>query len=377
MRIFVFLVLWIAALGGLYSQSCKVEFRIVARVAATEKLTLAGGGRELGNWNPAQGLPLNRLNDSLWQASLQVKRGTVLDFKITRGSWPTEALTADGHVPGNYQLPVLHDTAVTFTVTRWKDQEPSAAPQSHGQVTGDLRYHQNMEYPGLLPRDVLVWLPPGYATDTARRYPVVYMLDAQNVFDPATSTLGFDWRVDEVCDSLIRAGKMQPVIVVGTTSTADRTPEYSYGSKSKIFAEFLIKSLKPMIESQYRTKSGPENTAIMGSSMGGLSAFVLAWEHPDVFGKAGCFSPAFKISRLDYVSKVKKKQLPNPLPELYIYNGTVGLEADLQPGIDDMMAVLRDKKVPFVWVQGQGEAHQEPAWARWVSQPLVQFFGIK
>lgn len=379
MRMIYFFFALLLLTDPLRAQPCKVTLLVHTRVGQQEVVLATGGTRALGNWNPSRGLPLQRLNDSLWQGVLKVQAGESVSFKLTKGSWDSEALTHEGFVPDNHSLRVMRDTVVEYAVSRWKDTEPNARTQPHGQVTGEVRYHRALAHPGLLPRDAVVWLPPGYADHPEQRYPVLYMHDAQNIFDPATSTLGYDWRVDEVCDSLIRAGRMEPVIVVGTTCTADRSDDYGYGPKSDAYADFLTHSLKPLIDKEYRTLPAPAHTAVMGSSMGGLISFVLAWEHPEVFGKAGCLSPAFKIvtsgTHLNYLKEMEKVPMPSPPPVLYIDNGTEGLEAVLQPGVDAMMALLTQKNIPFTWYLAQGAEHNEPAWARRVEKPLLLFFG--
>jgi predicted alpha/beta superfamily hydrolase len=206
------------------------------------------------------------------------------------------------------------------------------------------------------------------------------MHDGQNVFDPYTSTLGHDWRVDEIADSLIRAGAIEEFICVAVYCDNDvRGAEYSddpdLGEK---YQDFMCCQLKPWIDSVYRTKTGAEHTAVMGASMGGLISFILAWEYPHVFSKAGCMSPAFKMKEgnigVDYVEEVLADRLTREI-EIYIDNGTLDLEARLQPGIDEMLKVLDQKGYDYVWYLDQGAPHNEIAWSARVWRPLVQFFG--
>lgn len=147
-------------------------------------------------------------------------------------------------------------------------------------------------------RKIWLYLPKGYETST-KKYPVIYMHDAQNLFDKKTSYAG-EWNVDEKLDSL----KAQ-VIVVGIENGGEKridelTPyknaKYGGGETDK-YLEFIVNTLKPEIDKKYRTKPNTKNTTIMGSSLGGLTSYYAVIKYPEVFGKAGVFSPAFWINR--------------------------------------------------------------------------------
>ncbi len=195
---------------------------------------------------------------------------------------------------------------------------------------------------GIRPRDVIVWLPPSYDTST-KRYPVLYMHDGQNIFDPRTSFLGVDWQVDEAADSLIRVGKMQEIIVVGVNNTSDRTQDYSDTEKGRAYMNFLATKLKPFIDANYRTKPQREYTATMGSSMGGLISFLIVWHHPETFSQAGCLSPAFIAPFDSAVKMVENYHGSNKKIRLYIDNGGGALDSVLQSGCDAMLKVLEQK----------------------------------
>ena len=95
-----------------------------------------------------------------------------------------------------------------------------------------------------------------------------------------------------------------------------------------------MKKLKPLIDKKYRTLPDRENTAVAGSSMGGLISFMLAWEYPDVFSKAACLSPALLIDNYNYVKTVKSYKGGMKPVKIYLDIGGVGLEEKLQPGMD-------------------------------------------
>ena len=159
-------------------------------------------------------------------------------------------------------------------------------------------------------RKIWLYLPKNYETST-KKYPVIYMHDAQNLFDAKTSFAG-EWNVDEKLDSL-----SAQVIVVGIENGGEKrleelTPykneKYGGGNADK-YLEFIVNTLKPEIDKKYRTKTNAKNTTIMGSSLGGLTSFYAVIKYPEVFGKAGVFSPSFWINRKDindYMANSKK-----------------------------------------------------------------------
>lgn len=147
-------------------------------------------------------------------------------------------------------------------------------------------------------RQIWLYLPKGYES-SREKYPVLYMHDAQNLFDTKTSFAG-EWRVDETLDSL-----KANVIVVGIEHGNDKridelTPfknEKYGGGNADAYLDFIVQTLRPYIDRQYRTRKNPENTLMMGSSLGGLASFYAVLKYPKVFGKAGIFSPSFWFSR--------------------------------------------------------------------------------
>jgi len=201
------------------------------------------------------------------------------------------------------------------------------------------------------------------------------MHDGQNLFDPASSSFGVDWQVDETCDSLIRLQIMEPVIVVGMYNTPDRTAEYTPGIKGTAYMNFVVNTVKPFIDANYHTMQDPKHTLIGGSSAGGIISFMLAWEYPEVFSGAICMSPAFKIENIDYVKTVKAYQGEKKDLFFYIDNGGVGLELRLQPGIDEMIDALEQKGYnegsDFIWIHDAGAKHSESAWALRLPKALM------
>jgi predicted alpha/beta superfamily hydrolase len=376
LRAFVLFIL-LAVFGSCSAQESKVTFKVITPHSTPRgaPIFIAGNHPLLGDWNPGK-VQLQKENDSLWTISLKFPKGSRLEFKITRGSWNTQAVYEDRVVPPNIQLSIGTDTTLTIRPMDWSDN----AFSSGGGIVGTVNYHRafrgtNLKYE----RDAIVWLPPSYYKDLRKRYPVLYMHDGQNIIDPATSFIGYDWHVDEVADSLIRSGKVDELVVVGVYNTADRIAEYSDTDLGRSYALFVINELKPFIDKTYRTKPDRENTAVMGSSLGGLISFLFVWWYPDVFSEAGCLSSAFLADSDKILKEVQEYTGAKKNIRIYLDCGSEGLEARLKPGYDEMIKVLKEKGykegIDLEYYFDQGAEHNERAWADRLWRPLVFMFG--
>jgi len=363
--------------GDVGPAACRVTFTVVSKTMPTNSnVFIAGNNEQLGMWNAGAEM-LEKKEDGSWSRTFTFPAGTKLEYKITRGSWQTEAVGADGTVPANSVLNVESNETVRIIVANWKD----IAHKAEGQITGTVRYHRQMEGEGIKPRDVIVWLPPGYETNTDLRYPVLYVHDGQNAFDPTTSFLGADWQIDEMADRLIREKKLQEIIVVGIYNTDDRREEYSDTAKGRAYMRFIVEKLKPFIDHEYRTQPEREHTAVMGSSMGGLISFLLVWNHPQVFSEAACLSPAFVLGGIDAPKLVETYDGPDKHIRIYMDNGGVGLESELQPGCDKMLQALQTHGFKMgenlEWYPDPDAEHNERAWSKRVWRPLLFMYAVK
>jgi len=363
----------IATLVFLIFMGCNTSYVnfIVQVPNSTDQVTITGNIPQLGNWNPTE-LQLQKINDTKYSIIVKVPNNTNIEYKITRGSWDTEALTIDGRIPNNYNVKISTDSTINHIVPKWRDENILES-----RITGSAKYHRNFYSPQLRnSRDIIVWLPPSYNVNHQKKYPTLYLHDGQNVFDPTTSYLGIDWQLDETVTKLIEAGKMDEIIMIGIYCTDDRRAEYSPMQKGKKYSQFLIETVKPFIDSKYRTKADASHTAVMGSSMGGLISFHLAWKYPDIFSMAGCLSPAFLVDNNEIIKRVINSQ-ESKNSKIAILNGTVGLEAELQPAITEMIKVLKNKDYnDLIYKIFDGAEHNEAAWAKQVEIPLLYFFGI-
>ena len=234
-------------------------------------------------------------------------------------------------------------------------------------------------------RDLVVYLPPGYDDDRGRRYPVLYMHDGQNLFDPATSFVrGQYWRLGEMADMLIAEGRVQPLVIVGVNHAGtSRVEEYTPtrdrrlgGGHAKTYGRFLIEELKPFVDARYRTLPDRQHTGLGGSSLGGLSTLFLGLRHADVFGKLAVLSPSVWWGRraiLRYVARV------GPKPDTRIWLDIGGAEGRV--AITDVRR-LRAALVAAGWrdhadlryVEPAGATHSEAAWADRVGNVLEYLF---
>jgi enterochelin esterase-like enzyme len=241
--------------------------------------------------------------------------------------------------------------------------------------------------PAFEARTVWVWLPPTYFTEPDRRFPVVIMHDGQNVFDDPVEPFGHGgWHVNTTAEEMIAEGRIEPFILVAVPCNGEmRMEEYGMGegvmdASQHPYARYLIDDVLPIVTERYRTLTGPESTSVMGSSMGGIISFYLAYHHPEIFGQAACVSSAFMIddameqTLLDLVRAEGKRPI-----RLYLDSGTAGEYEDgahLTREMRDLLIesgwVLGDD---LVWHQEEGAAHTERAWRARVWRPLEFLFG--
>lgn len=272
-------------------------------------------------------------------------------------------------------------------------EAPSVAPGTLVQIDS-----ASSQFVGARP--VTIWLPPGYETDADARYPVIYLQDGQNLFDPEATAFG-EWGVDEAMAQLIAENKIRPAIIVGVWNTALRFEEYmpqkavrgeavatgvdayeSFPANTIIsdnYLRFLVDELKPYIDKTYRTRTGAGDTFIMGSSMGGLISAYAASEYPQVFGAAACLSthwPAGDGAVIDYLDA----HLPPPDGHRFYFDyGTETLDAAYEPYQMRMDAVMEARGyrrgVDWETRKFDGAPHNEIAWRARVHIPLQFLLG--
>jgi predicted alpha/beta superfamily hydrolase len=217
-----------------------------------------------------------------------------------------------------------------------------------------------------------VYLPPGYQENTLKRYPVLYMHDGANLFFPDEAFAGVDWDVNETLETLDTMNLIDRIIVVGVYAE-DRMSEYTKPGY-EAYGKMLTTGLKPQVDQRFRTLATPSTTAVMGSSLGGVVSLYLAWQYPEVFGKAACLSSTF-----GYKDDLLKRIRGEPRRQVKLYIDTGYPDDNYETG-----QTMRDTLISRGWRYGddflylafpRGE-HNEANWALRFHIP-VQFLFAK
>ncbi len=302
------------------------------------------------NWNPKdENYKLKPFGGSRKSVVIKDLAAGTYAFKFTRGSFDKVECTADGRDIEDRVLEVTADVSQEYTIRGWKDDYPER-PKTYTATPQVKIIDTAFKIPQLnRTRRIWIYLPKGYAT-SGKNYPVLYMQDGQNLFNEKTAAFG-EWGVDECLDTL-QQKLSKECIVVGIDHGGDkRTTEYNpydhpkYGiGEGKLFADFIAQTLKPFIDSKYRTRKGPENTFIAGSSMGALISFYAVLQYPSIFGAAGIFSPAFWVA--PQLFNDAEKFSTTSIPKFYLYAGNK--ESPTMVSDTRKMADILQKKERYV-----------------------------
>ncbi|QYF91847.1 alpha/beta hydrolase [Massilia sp. PAMC28688] len=248
-----------------------------------------------------------------------------------------------------------------------------------GAATGRVTLQAPLASPQLgNSRRLRIYLPPSYAENTAKRYPVLYMHDGQNLFDAASAAYGVEWGIDETVDRLVGAGVMDEIIVVGIDNTPERIAEYTPccdpkagGGQVAQYQAFITDTVKPHVDATLRTLPGREHTAIMGSSLGGIASLVIAHGRPDVFSMAGGVSSSLWWNEMALV----RQPYPRAALKVYLDSGAISDGLEQTAAMRDAMLGLgyRDGHDLLYHADPAGR-HNEASWAARVHRPLAWFF---
>lgn len=253
-----------------------------------EPAYLTGSDPVLGSWRP-DAVRLDRWGDGTYRKSISLPENQETQFLVTRGNWRWAEI-------GDNDLEIAPHIVRPNGPTHVESRV-------HGWGRNPLRYHHDFASK-FLPhtRSLIVHVPPGYDLFPDRRYPVMYLQDGQNIFDAHTAFGGIPWGCGETAERLARSGEAWPVILVGVGNSPDRHHEYGPRERapkrgknadlSRRYGRFLVEEVKPFIDGHYRTLPGAHDTAIGGSSLGGLISLHLAQWYPDVFALCAALSPS-------------------------------------------------------------------------------------
>ncbi len=270
---------------------------------------------------------------------------------------------------------------------------PSSKSEDAPDFAGELRLHELQSRIFRNTRQLRVWLPPGYSApeNQGRHYPVFYLNDGQNLFDPATAYIGVDWQADEAAGRLIGENRIPPLIIVGIDNAQkDRAKEYlPYRSFSppvmrpqgKRYPDFLLNEVMPLIYQHYRIARGPENTGLGGSSLAAIISLYTVMSRPGVVGRLLLESPSLFVSNRQLVKSSRAfRQWP---ARIYMAIGTRedGSEDRDRQVVNDVRnlehilrrAGLSDDRLR-VRID-EGATHNEREWAKRFPDALTFLFG--
>ncbi len=333
------------------------------------------------DWNPADSsYILEKQSDNTYKVELPVGSGE-LQYKFTRGSWDSVEGDVNGQEIPNRRFTYGNNETITVQILTWKDIE-NAAGGSGSTAAENVSILSKDFYIPQLDRNRRIWiyLPRDYQI-SSKSYPVIYMHDAQNLFDDKTSFAG-EWKVDEALNNLAEMGATQSIIIGidngGTLRIEELTPwtnsTYGGGDGDK-YIRFIIETLKPYVDENYKTKPKRENTGIMGSSLGGLISYYAAIQYPATFGMAGIFSPSFWYSNEIYPFT---KAYQNEHDSRFFF--LMG-EKESEEAVPNMNAVIEELKATGFEnsniksvIKADG-THSEWFWAREFSEAYLWMIG--
>ncbi|HFK5570798.1 alpha/beta hydrolase [Elizabethkingia meningoseptica] len=251
----------------------------------------------LNQWNPKDENFIFHKNENGNPEITIQNQDKPIEFKVTQGSWDLSEADEKGNATENHKISAsTTPQVIELVIKNWT----SVQQKQHTAASNVIVLDEKFNIPQLnTSRRVWVYLPPDYKS-SGKKYPVIYMHDGQNLFDDATSFSG-EWGIDETLNQLWNEHQFS-AIVVGVDNGGDkRLDEYSpwknehyqKGGEGDLYLDFLATTLKPYIDKHYRSLPQPKNTALIGSSMGGLISFYGGLKYPDIFGRIGVFSPAF------------------------------------------------------------------------------------
>ncbi len=292
-----------------------------------------------------------------------------------------------------------------MSIAAYGSQEPAVS-------SGRIERLADFPSENVAPRNVDVWLPADY--DPSTKYAVVYMHDGQMLFDSTTTWNRQEWCADEVAALLMAENSIRPCIIVGIWNNDKyRYPEY-FPEKtltglskwrrtrfirkammgkalSDSYLRFIVKELKPYIDSNYSTYGDRQNTVVMGSSMGGLISLYALCEYPEVFGGAGCLSTHLPMRGVNFLNRNDNRfargfrnylasNLPSPgTHRIYFDYGTETLDKWYEPYQKKVDAVIAeaDYEDGKQWktLKFEGDDHSEKSWSKRLDTPFLFLLG--
>jgi predicted alpha/beta superfamily hydrolase len=338
------------------------------------------------NWSPNNANYILQPTGNGQYAITVTPANGLVEFKFTRGGWNTVEGNANGTFQANHQIQYNGQAqTTTLPILSWEDLG-SGGGGNGSTAASNVSIMDNAFYMPQLNKTRRIWLylPPDYQT-SSKKYPVLYMQDGQNLFDVNTSFSG-EWKVDESLNTLFNNGDYGCIVVGIDNGGADRLDEYSPwvnpqygGGDGDLYTDFIVNTLKPHIDANYRTLPERLYTGIGGSSMGSVIATYGLFEHQDVFSKAISFSPAYWFAGSANANHVTSSGKQANVKIYLLAGGDEPdyVETDMTAVGDAMLGVGFSNQEIYFDVPSDGQ-HSEWFWARefpeaykWLFQNLV------
>ena len=341
------------------------------------------GLKDQGRLAPGQTATLICTNGPLLDGRTQVMRAWVKGEEISLDDRQKQLYRRYRNKPRlNSSGPTADNRTMIGAISNTPIRRRPEGPPAWGwSMTGDIRYHEVDN------RQVWVYLPPSYKDHPEKDYPVLYAMDGQNVFEKGTAFQGQEWHMDEAAQRAMAQGKMREAIIVAVSNGGSKRideyspkadPKYGGGGAEK-FAQFLTKDLKPQIDETYRTQTGPENTGVLGSSMGGLFSLYMGLAHSNTFGLVGAISPSLWFAEKDMIAQWKDHPPAQRPEKIWLDMGDNESPSDQdQNGVPDTLDNTRALKDVLV-AQNQkglmyheiaGATHSEGSWSERIQDVL-------
>jgi predicted alpha/beta superfamily hydrolase len=360
----LYLILTIITATTASSQVTFIVQSVPAYTPPQDSIYIAGN---FNGWEP--GLPAYMLHKNAqgkWSITLASQpSGTIIKFKFTRGSWATVEKGAGGEEIPDRTYTFGTADSVDITIANWA----GGGGGSTSTAAANVKIISTDFYMPQLNRNRRIWMyfPPDYET-SGLSYPVLYMHDGQNLFDASTAYSG-EWEVDETLNTLAQEGKHVPLVVGIDNGGGDRIDEYTPWANSQYgggdgekYMQFIVETLKPYIDQNYRTLSGRENTGILGSSLGGLISHYGSLKYQDVFSKAGLFSPSYWFSDSVWgFTHSTGKQEEMRFYQLCGNSESAGMVGDMQRMNDSLLSIGFSQEKVFNKIVASGQ-HNEKLW---------------
>jgi metallo-beta-lactamase class B len=303
--------------------------------------------------------------------SLPQSAGTI-QYKFTRGNWTKVEGNASGAQRPNRSYTFGSADTVRITIESWEDLHSGGGGGGGSTANAQVILLNDSFYIPQLQRYRRIWmyLPVDYSTAPSKRYPVFYMHDGQNLFDATTSFAG-EWEVDEHLSRLFSQGDYGAIVVGISNGGGQRIHEYSPwvnpqygGGQGEAYIDFIVQTLKPYIDSHYRTDTSRASTGLWGSSMGGLISQFGVMRHQEVFGMAGIFSPSLWFSSQVF-SQIPLEGRRQPI-RFYLLAGALesgSMVAQTQQLAQALLSAGFDSSDVAVRIRSDGQ-HSEWFWRR-------------